>query len=82
MSISAESLYKEYCHLSSHERMVFLNLLREPVQEESDIYMFASNGEPLTQTQYIAAINEAIAAVERGDVFNDEDIMSELEAEY
>ena len=82
MSISAESLYKKYCHLSSCERMQFLNLLRKPLHEGSDIYIFGSNGEPLTQVQYVVAINEAIAAVERGEVFNDEDVMSELETEY
>ena len=82
MPTTAESLYKAYRRLSIRERMKFLNHLRNPEQEKSDLPVFSSAGEPLTRAQYVEAINEAIEAVERGELFADADVMRELEAEY
>ena len=82
MPTTAASLYKAYRSLSTRERMKFLNHLSNPEQVENDIQVFSSAGEPLTHTQYIEAINVALEAVERGDVYTDADVIKELEAEY
>ncbi len=82
MPTTADSLYRAYRRLSQRERVKFLQHLREPDQVETDVIAFSATGEPLTKTGYIAEINKAIAAIERGDVFTDDEVTRELEAEY
>ena len=38
--------------------------------------------EPLTRAQYVEAVSEALEAIERGEVFADDEVMRELESDY
>jgi hypothetical protein len=73
-----EKVYRQYLNLAPKERARIYNRIKVEFESaEIKVVAYSITGEPLTQNQFIAEINEAIAEGDRGEIVSNEDYLKE-----
>jgi len=77
--VNIDNIYSQILLLSDTDKERLYQRMQKELSKDSNIAAYTTAGQPLTEKQYIAKIEQAIEQAERGELITDEELQKEIE---
>jgi len=76
---SIENIYTQIMLLSDMDKARLFRRMQKELHTTQNVVAYTTAGQPLTEEQYLAKIENAIKQADRGELITDEELQKEIE---